>query len=169
FQTFFQQARDGALARSDRAVQKQDALFRAVALRRRLEEVDQRHQRLLQPVDRIRAALEGVAEELVAVVFLLELREVLRTVREDHVVDALKRIARHAGVVGNDIQVVPERPLPVLITEVADVQATIDQGNQWIVRFGHVAFSAKAAKAANAAKARARTKRACGLHVQTLY
>ena len=51
-----------------------DALFGAVALGGGFEEIDQLHQRPLQAVDRVGAVVDGVGEELVTDLFLLELR-----------------------------------------------------------------------------------------------
>src|SRR6185503_5626588 len=74
FQTLLEQSRDGGFAGANRAVQKENALFGAIPLRRRLEEVDELHQWALKPVDGVGASVHRIAEKAVSRVILLEER-----------------------------------------------------------------------------------------------
>src|SRR5205085_2530492 len=83
---------------ASRAVQQQDAPLGAVALGRRLEGVDQLHQRPLQAVDRVAVLARVVGEEAVADDLVLVLVHLLGAVGQDHVVEALVGAARHLRV-----------------------------------------------------------------------
>ena len=120
-EALLEQARDRRLRRADRAVQEDDALLRAVALRRRLEDVDQLHQRNVEAVDGVAPAVLLVLEEVVADQLLLVVDVLFLSIRQDHVVDALERGARDLRVLAHDLQVVLERAGPVQLLVLAEV------------------------------------------------
>ena len=120
-EALLEQARDGRLRRADRAVQQDDALLGAVALRRRLEDVDQLHERDVEAVDRVAPAVLLVLEEVVADQLLLVVDVLFLAVRQDHVVDALERGARDLRVLADDLQVVLEGAVPVQLLVLAVV------------------------------------------------
>jgi hypothetical protein len=112
FEPLFQEARDRRLTRTDRAVQKDDAAFRTIALRRGLEHVHEPHQRNVETEDRVFAVVDFVAEEVVANELLLVVDVLFRPVRDDHVIDALECVPRGLWPFSNDGEVFLERPLP---------------------------------------------------------
>ena len=61
-------------------------------------------------------------EELEAGDFLLVLVHLLGAVRDDHVVKPLIRGARHLGMLKHNIQILLERPVPVQLSIVADIE-----------------------------------------------
>ncbi len=124
-----EQAHHGALGAAHRPVQQQDALLRAVALRRRLEDVDHLHQRLLEPVDGVGALVLDIVEELVAQCLALVLGVLLHTVRHDHVVHALERRARDARATHDQLEIVVEGPRPVQLLKLFDVLPGPNEGN----------------------------------------
>ena len=89
----------------------------------RLEGVDQLHQRPVQAVDGVAVPGGEFGEELVAGDLFLVLVYVLGAVRQDHVVQPLVGGARDLGVLDDDVEVLVERPLPVLLAVVAQVRA----------------------------------------------
>ncbi len=110
-----EEAGDGGLGGSHRAVEQDDALLRPVALGGALEDVDELHEGDVEPVDGVLAAELGVGEEVVADEPLLVVDVLGLPVAQDHVVDALEGGPRHLRVLTNDPEVVLERPLPVLL------------------------------------------------------
>ena len=113
FQALLQQAHDRALARADRTVQQQHAPLGPIAVRGGLEELHQLHQRSIQAEHGISASTDRVVEEIVVDDLLPVLGVAVRAVREDHVVHALERGARHSGVSFEDLQVIREGAVPV--------------------------------------------------------
>ena len=128
--TLLEQSGDGRFAGSDGTMQQEDALLGAVALRGRLEEVHQLHQRAFQPEDGVRAFFERVGKEVVPGVLLLELGVRLGTVGEDHVINALESVARDIGCLGDNVQVLRERAFPVLLAKTGHIQLAIDDAEQ---------------------------------------
>src|SRR6218665_2521137 len=112
-QALLEQARDGGLGGAHGAVQEDDALFRAVALGRGLEDVDELHERHVQAEDGVPAAELLVGEEVVADELLLVVDVLALPVGEDHVVDPLEGGAGHLGILPDDVEVVLEGALPV--------------------------------------------------------
>ena len=94
-------------------VQEDDALLRAVAVRRRLEDVDEAHERDVEAEDRVLAAVVLVLEEVVADQALLVVDVLFLPVGQDHVVHALVRGARDLRVLANELEVLLERTGPV--------------------------------------------------------
>ncbi len=135
-QAALEQAGDGALGRADRAVQQQHAAFGAVALGGRLEGVDQLHQRAVEAVDAVAVLGGELGEELVADDLFLVLVDLLGAVRQDHVVEALVGGAGHLGVLAHDVQVLLERPFPVLLAIVAEIDLLADGAQNRFAR-GH--------------------------------
>jgi hypothetical protein len=94
-------------------VQQDDALLGPVALGRRLEDVHEAHQRDVEAEDGVRAAVLLVLEEVVADELLLVVDVLLGPVADDHVVEALVRVARDLRPLTDELQVLFEGPLPV--------------------------------------------------------
>ena len=86
FQAFLQEAGDRALGAADRPVQKKHAAFGAVTLGRRLEGVDQVHQRPIQAVNGVAMLGGEFREELEARDFFLVFENILGAMRQDHVI-----------------------------------------------------------------------------------
>jgi hypothetical protein len=110
------------------SMQQQHAALGAVALGRRLEGVDQLHQRPIQTEDGV-AVLGGVlGEEPVANDLLLVLEHLLGAVREDHVIQALIGRPRDLRVLAHDVEILVERAFPVDLTVIAQVQLLANAG-----------------------------------------
>jgi hypothetical protein len=115
-------------------MQQQDAFLGPVALGRRLEHVDQLHQRDVEAEYGIDAAMFLVVEEVVVDDFFLVLEVVPRPFGQDHVVDALEGGARHPRVMAHDLQVVLETPFPVLIAEPPEILELGDHLDDFVSR-----------------------------------
>ena len=125
-QPLLEQPGDGALARTHRSVQQQNSPIRAVSVRRRLEEVHELHQRMVQAEDGVLAVVDRVAEEVVADVILLQMRVTLASEMHDHVIHALKGVAGHLGFLGDKLQVILKCPLPVEIQKLLLVDVFVN-------------------------------------------
>ncbi len=118
---FLEQPRDGALAAAHGTVQQQHAFFNAIALGGALEGIDELRDRFVQTEDRIGAAVIGIIKEAVVRLALPRHLERVRTVRHDHLVHALKRIASDARLLANQVQIGVEAAAPVLLAELVQV------------------------------------------------
>ena len=72
-------------------------------------------------------AVDGIGEEGVLDDVGFEERVFLKAVAENHVVDALERVAGDARVLGDNIEVVGKRTFPVLVAEAFLVEAAGDE------------------------------------------
>ncbi len=108
-------------------MQQQHPLLGSVPLGRRLEDVDQLHQRDVETEDGVHAAVVLVVEEVVVQDSFLVFVVFPRSLQEEHVVDALERRARHLRVVPDDLEVVLEASFPVLVAEAPQVLQPADQ------------------------------------------
>jgi hypothetical protein len=96
-------------------VQEQHAAFTSIAERRALENVHQFHERLGETENGVAAFVFEVFEEgIVDEVFFAPLDR-LAALRKDHVVQPLEGVARDAGVLPDDIEIIGKRTLPVLV------------------------------------------------------
>ena len=126
-ESLLQQANDGRLARSDRAMQQKHAALGAKAVRGRFEHRDQVVQRAFEPEDAVTAILDRVAEEPVRRHLLLVDLDLVLSVRQDHVVEALVRGPHDQRVLLDEVEVLLKRPLPVFVVELGAVQRFADQ------------------------------------------
>ena len=69
------------------------------------------------------AVVIRVVEEAIPDTLFAELLVGVGAIRQDHVVDPLEGIARHAGFGPHDVQVFLKGPLPILATELFEVLA----------------------------------------------
>jgi hypothetical protein len=111
-----EQTSDGALRRADRTVHQDDALFWAVTLRGGLQHVHEAHERDVEPEDGVSAAVDGIREERIALEALLIVDVLLFAVTHDHVVKALKRIARDLRALTHHLQIFLEASLPMQVS-----------------------------------------------------
>jgi hypothetical protein len=109
-------------------------------------------QRFFQTKDGIGSAVDGIAEKFVAIVFLLELRERVMPVGEDHVIHALEGVACHRRVGHHDVQIFPEGSFPMLFAKVGHIEFSIDDRKEWIVGFRHSYISENKRAKADARK-----------------
>jgi hypothetical protein len=133
FQAFLEQAGDGAFRGPHRPVEQQDALLGAVAVSGGAEEIDQVHQRLVQPEDGVGAVVDRVGEEMIAHVVLAANRVALGAEVQNHIVKPLERVARHRWVFRNQVEIIPEIPLPVLLLEAAHVHVARNDLDEFIL------------------------------------
>src|SRR5262249_42708424 len=99
----------------------QHALLDAVALRGALEGIHQRPQRAVESEDGVATVIIRIAEEGIADALFAEFLVCVSAIRHDHVVDALKSIARDARIGAHDVEVILERTVPVLATELFEI------------------------------------------------
>ncbi len=112
-QTLLQQTDDRAFCAADGAVQQNDTAFRAVVAGGGFEDIDQVVEALIDTVHRIAPIVGVIAEEAVARDLLLVLDVFLDAVREDHVVNPLERVPRHARIFLDELEIVLERSFPI--------------------------------------------------------
>ncbi len=120
-EALLEQASDGRFRRADRTVQEDHALLGAVALSRRLEDVDQLHERDVEAVNGVAPTMLLVLEEVVADQLLLVVDVLFLPVRQHHVVDALERRSRDLRVLSYDGEIILERARPVQLLVLAVV------------------------------------------------
>ena len=125
-----QQSCDRALAAAHRAVQQQNALVGAVAFRGGSQEVHELHQREVEAENRISAVVKRITEERIANRFLLEDLVSLAALAHDGVVEPLIGVAHDGGLLGADVQVLPERAAPVMVLKAPTIKACIDAGDE---------------------------------------
>ena len=101
FEPFLELTDDRAFRAADRTVQQDDAAFGSIVSGRGLERVYKVGQTLVDAVDSVVSIMLFVPEEPVARVSLLVLYKLLNSVREDHVVNPLKRVSCYARIVLN--------------------------------------------------------------------
>src|SRR5262245_27574047 len=123
-----QQPGDRAFAAAHRAVQQEDALLNPITLRSTLQRIDQVFQWLIQAKHRVATLVLWVIEELVMnpldpAGFLI----IARHRRDDHVIYPLKRVARRIRALPHEIQILLERPDPVLLPELVEVLSLGDE------------------------------------------
>ena len=112
-QTFLQEPDDRALRATDRAMEENHAPFGAVIPRGGLEDVHQMIQALVDAVDRIASVMLFVAEEAIARDLLLVLDILLGAIRQDHVVNPLERVPRHAWILLNQLEIILQGSFPI--------------------------------------------------------
>jgi hypothetical protein len=117
-------------------VQEQDALLGAVTLGGRLEDAHHLHQRRIQTIDRVGAAVFDVVEEAIADHLAFVLAVFFHPVRHDHVVHALERGTGDPRVLNDEIEILVEGSLPVQLLELFDVLPGLDETND-VVRGAH--------------------------------
>jgi len=105
-ETFLQEANDRAFSAADRTMEQDDAPLGAVVSRGRLKDVHQVIQAGVDAVDRVAAAMGFVSEEFVPGDLLLMFDVFFDPIRENHVVNALERVSRNAGVLLNKLEVI---------------------------------------------------------------
>src|SRR5688572_16884629 len=94
-------------------MKQNDAPFRAIVPCGRLEGIDQVVQTLVDTVDGVAAAVVLIPKELVPNDPLFMFGVVLRSIRADHVVDPLERVARDSRVFADELEVVLKRTFPM--------------------------------------------------------
>ena len=127
-QPLLEQPHDGALGRAHRAVEQDDPPLGAVTLGRGVEDVHQLHERDVEPVDRVLAQSVRVVEEAVVGDPLLGIDVLVGPVGQDHVVETLVGGPGDLGILGHQVDVVLERPLPAQFAEGIQVLELSDQG-----------------------------------------
>ena len=125
-------------------MEQQDALVGSVALRGRAKKIDKLHECLVEPEDRVRAALERVGEEMVTDGVLLESAVALHALAHHRVVGPLIGVAHHTGVLLDDLEVVIERAGPVHVPERAAVHLCVDDAGE-VTAAGGIERSAQVA------------------------
>src|SRR5262245_2105732 len=125
-----QEPDDRRLARPDGAVEEHHPPLGAVAEGGGLEDVDEVLEGLLEAEEAVLPPADRVLEELVADDPLLPLLRLLDAVEVDHVVEALEGVAQDEGVPLDDLEVVLERPLPVLLGERLPVDGGTDDARE---------------------------------------
>jgi hypothetical protein len=129
FDAALDEAGDRRLGRPDGPVQQDDAPLGAVARGRALEDVDEPHERDVEPEEGVLAAVLLVLEEVVADDPLLVVDVLLLAVRQDHVVHALVGGPGDLGVLPDDLEVVLERAFPVELLVFTEVLEGGDLGD----------------------------------------
>ena len=94
-------------------MQENDTPFGAVVPRGGLEDVHEMVQALIDPVDSVASVVLLVAEEAIARDLLLVFDILFLAIGEDHVVDALECVPRHAWILLNELEVILKGPLPI--------------------------------------------------------
>ncbi len=111
-------------------MEQYDALLRAIAARRRLEYVDELHERKIEPVERVLAVADRVLEKAIVDDLLLVLRVLLEPVGQYHVVEPLERGVGHLRISLDRVHVVGEAALPVELLVALDVVELLDHLHQ---------------------------------------
>ena len=84
----------------------------------------------IESEDGIVAVVKRIVEEVVVDAFFAARDFVgLEAVRQDHVIDALKGVSRHLGILRDQIEILLERAFPVLLAKLVDVLLLGDQIN----------------------------------------
>src|SRR4029079_12835115 len=96
---------------------KQDAALDAVTGRRALESIYQVMQRDILPIHGIAAVVVRVVEKAIVRMFLAAGFGYVDAVRQDHVVQPLISGSRDLGPLANNVEVLGERPHPILAAE----------------------------------------------------
>ncbi len=105
-QTLFQQTHHGTFCAADRAVQQNHTAFRPVVAGGGFKGIDQVGKALIDTVHGIAPIVGVIPEETVARDLLLVLDVLLDAVRDDHVVNPLERVPRHARTFLDELEIV---------------------------------------------------------------
>ena len=135
-QPALEQPRDGALGRSDRPVEQQDAPLGPEPLGARPDGLHQLFERAVQSVDRVPAPVERIVEEPPAP-RLPGALGLLRSVVLDHVDQALPGVARDRRLPSGDLEVLAQRALPGEGVVSRPVVPGVDQIEQGGVGISH--------------------------------
>jgi len=96
-------------------------------VRRRLEEVDERHQGVVEAEDCVRPTVNRVAEKRVAYQIAFQVLVGLRPEVKHHVVGPLECVAGHLRMGRDELEIVVERALPMLVAEALPIQLGLDR------------------------------------------
>ncbi len=130
FQALLDEAGDGRLRAADRPVQQEDAALGPVSMRGGLDGVDQMGQGVFEAEDGVLSGAHRILEEIEADAGLAVLAVGFRSVRQDHIVDALEGVADGAGVITDDLEIVFERAFPVEFLVGFLVERLVDDAQQ---------------------------------------